>query len=61
MKTDFETLLVEPHDAHVLIVSLNRPTTLNALNTQMGLDLVECFEGVATRPGARSSGLTWLR
>ncbi len=52
MTTDFETLLIEPQGEHVRVVSLNRPATLNALNTQMGLDLIECFEAIAMRPGA---------
>ena len=31
---------------HVTIVRLNRPDASNALNTQMGRDLVRCFEDV---------------
>lgn len=52
MKTEFETLLVTPQAEHVLLVTLNRPDALNALNTQMGLDLVEFFEGLAMDAGA---------
>ena len=44
MRSDFETLIVEPRDGHILLVTLNRPDAANALNTQMGLDLVELFE-----------------
>ena len=51
MKTDYETLLVQPHGEHVLLVTLNRPDLLNALNTQMGRDLVELFEGLALDGG----------
>lgn len=47
MKTDFETLLVEPQGEHGLLVTLSRPDALNALNTQMGRDLVELFEALA--------------
>jgi len=44
MRTEFETVTVERRDNHVLLVTLNRPDAANALNTQMGLDLVELFE-----------------
>ena len=46
----FETLSIEPVDEHVTIVRLNRPEASNALNTQMGRDLVRCFEDVALDP-----------
>jgi hypothetical protein len=45
MRTDFETVAVERHDDDILLVTLNRPDAANALNTQMGLDLMELFEG----------------
>jgi enoyl-CoA hydratase len=48
MRNDFETILAERRDDHILVVSLNRPEQSNALNTQMGLDLVELFEGFST-------------
>lgn len=51
MKNHYETLLVAPQDDHVLLVTLNRPDVLNALNTQMGLDLVDLFESIAMSPG----------
>lgn len=51
MKSQYETLLVAPQDEHVLLVTLNRPDLLNALNTQMGLDLVDLFESIAMSPG----------
>ena len=46
----FETLALERLDEHVTIVRLNRPDASNALNTQMGNDLVRCFEDVALDP-----------
>lgn len=52
MRAHYDTLVVTPQDEHVLLVTLNRPESLNALNTQMGLDLVELFEGLALEPGA---------
>jgi enoyl-CoA hydratase/carnithine racemase len=51
MKNQYETLLVEPQGEHLLLVTLNRPDALNALNTQMGLDLVDLFESIAMTPG----------
>ena len=45
MRSDFETITVERRDNHILLVTLNRPEASNALNTQMGLDLMELFEG----------------
>ena len=47
---DFATLSIESVDEHVTVVRLNRPDASNALNTQMGRDLVRCFEDVALDP-----------
>ncbi|MDP1584392.1 MAG: enoyl-CoA hydratase-related protein [Bradyrhizobium sp.] len=44
MRADFETINVARHDDHILLVTLNRPKVSNALNTRMGLDLLEVFE-----------------
>jgi enoyl-CoA hydratase len=44
MRAEFETIALSRVDDHILIVTLNRPDVSNALNTQMGLDLVEVFE-----------------
>jgi enoyl-CoA hydratase len=44
MRADFETITVARHDDHILLVTLNRPEASNALNTRMGLDLMEVFE-----------------
>jgi enoyl-CoA hydratase/carnithine racemase len=46
MRSEFETITIERRDSHVLVVTLNRPEAANALNTQMGLDLMELFEGL---------------
>lgn len=48
---EFETLLFESVSPHVAITRLNRPRAANALNTQMGKDLVELFEEIALAPG----------
>jgi enoyl-CoA hydratase/carnithine racemase len=47
MRTDFETLVLSRPDDHILVVTLNRPDVANALNTRMGLDLVELFEALS--------------
>jgi enoyl-CoA hydratase/carnithine racemase len=52
MRTDYQTLRVEMHGAHVLIVTLNRPEVANALNTQMGRDLLDLWTGLIAEPGA---------
>jgi len=52
MRTDYQTLRVEMHGAHVLIVTLNRPEVANALNTQMGRDLLDLWTGLIAEPAA---------
>jgi enoyl-CoA hydratase len=47
MRAEFETILVSRRDDHILLVTLNRPESSNALNTRMGLDLMEVFEQLA--------------
>lgn len=49
MKT-FETVAVEQPQAHTVLVTLNRPGVANAMNTQMGLDLLEVFDGFCAAP-----------
>ena len=46
MLQQYETLKVEVLDQHILIVTLNRPKSLNALNTQMGMDLYDLWAGL---------------
>lgn len=43
MRNDYETLLLERREQHVLVVTLNRPQRSNAFNTQMGLELLDLF------------------
>src|SRR5262245_46012136 len=45
MRTDFETIAVARRANDILLITLNRPEAANALNTRMGLDLMELFEG----------------
>jgi enoyl-CoA hydratase/carnithine racemase len=47
MRADFETIVVSRHDDHILLVTLDRPNASNALNTRMGLELMEVFEQLA--------------
>jgi enoyl-CoA hydratase len=51
MDRPFETLQTAALDGHVLQVLLDRPAAANALNTQMGRDLLAMFTRVATEPG----------
>jgi enoyl-CoA hydratase len=49
MKT-LETLKIEFPQEHTVLVTLNRPAAANAMNTQMGLDLLETFDGFCAAP-----------
>jgi enoyl-CoA hydratase len=42
----YETVACETPAPHVLVVTLNRPQAANALNTQMGLDVLDLFRGL---------------
>jgi enoyl-CoA hydratase len=46
MRTDYETLLMERVDQHILLVTLNRPEVANAKNTRMGSEWKELFESL---------------
>ncbi|HEY5897590.1 MAG TPA: enoyl-CoA hydratase-related protein [Burkholderiales bacterium] len=48
---NYETLKVESRDKHVLLVTLNRPEVLNAINTQMGRDLYALWSALTAEPG----------
>ena len=47
----YETLAIEAPASHVAVVRLNRPEVSNALNTQMGLDLLEAWTQLTAEPG----------
>jgi enoyl-CoA hydratase len=47
----YQTLALEARDEHVLVVTLNRPQVLNALNTQMGRDKLDLWTRLAAEPG----------
>lgn len=48
----YETLLLSTPAPHVLQVMLNRPEVSNAMNTQMGLDMLDVFDGLCADPSA---------
>jgi enoyl-CoA hydratase/carnithine racemase len=49
MKT-YETVTVDFPQEHTVLVTLNRPEVANAMNTQMGLDLLDVFDGFCAAP-----------
>ena len=51
MMKSYETLLTAIAAPHVLLVTLNRPDVANALNTQMGRDLLDLWTGLIAEPG----------
>ena len=48
----YETLLLSSPEDHVLVVTLNRPEVSNAMNTQMGLDMLALFDALGADPSA---------
>ena len=48
---NYATLQVEKRGEHVLLVTLNRPEVLNALNTQMGRDQLDLWTRLTAEPG----------
>ena len=52
---DYETLLIERHDA-VTLIRLNRPQALNALNAQVLADLIAAFAAYDADPSQRCAG-----
>lgn len=48
---DYTTLRTEKPAPHVLVVTLNRPEVLNALNTQMGRDVLDLWTRLTAEPG----------
>jgi enoyl-CoA hydratase/carnithine racemase len=51
MNREFETLSVSDEGDGVWLLTLNRPESRNAINTQMGRDLREIFVPLAFHPG----------
>ena len=46
----YETLSLRREGEHVLVVTLNRPEVLNALNTRMGLDTLDLWTKLTAQP-----------
>src|SRR5271155_6013846 len=51
MNREYETVRVEDRGEGLLLLTLNRPEVANALNTQMGRDLLAFFDAINAMPG----------
>ena len=51
MSREYGTLRTETVERHILLVTLDRPEVSNALNTQMGRDLLALWSGLSAAPG----------
>src|ERR1700728_2732888 len=51
MSREYGTLRTETVERHILLVTLDRPEVSNALNTQMGGDLLALWSGLSAAPG----------
>ncbi len=59
IETDFTTILVDRHDNGLVIITLNRPEAGNAVNTDMGLELLDVWTDlVRNNDGLRCVVLT---
>lgn len=52
MTSDFEAVTVETPGNGLLVVTLDRPQSANAMNTRMGHELLEVFEDLSLSPDA---------
>ena len=50
MNREFETIRAEDRGDGLMLLTLNRPQVANALNTQMGHDLLAFFDAVNAAP-----------
>ena len=50
MNQEYETIRAEDRDDGLVLLTLNRPQVANALNTQMGRDLLAFFDAVNSAP-----------
>jgi enoyl-CoA hydratase/carnithine racemase len=46
MDTNFATLNIDRPRAHVTLVTLNRPASANAMNSQLGTKIMTLFESI---------------
>ena len=50
MRDSYDTILIERPETDVLLIRLNRPEVSNAVNTEMGRELLEVFEALIEDP-----------
>ena len=50
MNREYQTARVEDRGEGLLLVTLNRPEAANAMNTQMGRDLLTFFDEINATP-----------
>ena len=50
MTTTYDTLQTSEPQPHTLQITLNRPEVANAMNTQMGIDLLALFDSINAAP-----------
>lgn len=60
MMTNWETLILNEDysNEHVYLIELNRPETMNSLNTKMAIELIECLTSLEQQQGLRVLVLT---
>jgi enoyl-CoA hydratase len=51
MSTHYQTLLITQAEDYITVVTMNRPEASNAMNTQMGRELMTWFEEITLSPG----------
>ena len=50
MTDTYETLKIEMHDPKIMVVIMNRPQALNAMNTKMMTEMRDCFQSFYVNP-----------
>ncbi|MGI9477266.1 MAG: enoyl-CoA hydratase-related protein [Hyphomicrobiaceae bacterium] len=50
MTDTYETLKIEMHDPKIMVVIMNRPQALNAMNTKMMTEMRDCFQSFYVDP-----------
>ena len=50
MEREYETVRVDHRGEGLLLLTLNRPEAANAMNTQMGRDLLALFKDINAAP-----------
>ena len=53
MAQNFQTLAIDQPQPHTVLITLNRPESANAMNTQMGVELLSVFESFHAAPNAQ--------